>query len=316
MDNAGHIAFSVVMTALLAGVGMVLKRIGSIQDSHASVFSHLITEITLPATILHVLATHQFHPKDLVLAGLMFGSEMVVLGLAWIVGKAMHLDRTRMAALLLSSAFSNSALLGYPMADIVFNHDARAMIEAVVISEMGAGPAIFMVGVMVAAYYCGGSGAERPSQLRLMTGYFRSPIFCSVVIGLALSLSGLPVRFLWLADLLDTLEPMADANTFLVVLIVGISLRFEGMRPLVGVIAAAITLKLILQPIFASLPTLAMSIDQQTRQVLILQAAMPSALMGAALVQRFGGDPHSASAVSMANTLASAVTVIVMLAVL
>jgi len=109
---------------------------------------------------------------------------------------------------------------------------------------------------------------------------------------------------------------LGSANTFVVAMTVGLLLHFEGIRSLVGLAALVITIKLILKPFIVWLPAVGLSMSDTQIQILVLEAAMPSALLTVVLASSYGCDAKLASKLVFATSLASSVTLMAMFSLL
>ncbi|MGE4553531.1 MAG: AEC family transporter, partial [Desulfovibrionaceae bacterium] len=292
-----------------------LRRLGLISAEHGPLLGRLVTQVTLPALIFSTLATTRLAWSESMLAGVMLLAEAACLGLAWLAARALRLDGPRTGALLLASAFGSSTMLGYPLVASLFPADPGAMAEAVIISELGDGPAIFTLGVM-AAILEGGMAVTRGARLKEAGRYFISPIFVSVAAGMLCSALGPLDRHGALAMLFDVLDVAARANTFVVVLTVGALLHFRNLREAVGPAVAACLVLLVAQPLLVWAFSLPLDVDAGRRLVLVLESAMPSALLSVPLATRYGCDGTLASRLVLATALASVVTVPLMLGLL
>ena len=177
---------SIAVLVGLIGLAMFLRWIGIIKEEDGQVFSKLVTQITLPALIFVSLAKTSIEWSEAFLALIMFVAEISSLVLAWVLGRAMRLSGPRQGALMLVSGFGSSSLLGYALISQVFPENAQALTEAVVVSEIGVGPALFTIGTMVAMYY-GGQKVDGKARFSAALKFFRSPIFISVVAGIVWS---------------------------------------------------------------------------------------------------------------------------------
>jgi len=143
-------------------------------------------------------------------------------------------------------------------------------------------------------------------------GFFRSPIFIALCIGLTWSLLDLPDDGPVVGTTLRAVDLVASANSFLVALTVGLSLRFQGLRAMVWLALGVALIKLILKPILVWLPSLALPLTSVQLEVLIIEAAMPSALLSVVLARRYGCDAELASKLVLATSLGCVVSILVM----
>jgi predicted permease len=308
----------VISIAILLGViliAVLLRSVGLIKEEQGKLFADLVTHVTLPALVFSSLSHAIIYLEYALLALLMVAAELISLILAWAVGKRLHLENAQMGAFMLTSAFGSSSFLGYALISQVFPGNIDTMTEAVIISEVGLVPVLFTVGTMVAIYY-GRTDLDSKGRLLATTSFFKSPLFFSLVAGVLWSTLKLPVEGTLITPIFNFLEVLSTANTFLVAMTVGVLLHFSGMREIVWVILFAVLIKLILKPLMVWVPTLAMDLQDWQMQVLVLEAAMPSALLTVVFAKTYGCDAKLASKLIFATLVASSITVITMFGVL
>lgn len=309
------VSIATLMCVIL--IAVLLRNRGVLKEEQGKLFADLVTHVTLPALVFLSLSHASIYPEYALLALLMVAAELLSLGLAWFAGIRLRLEKPQMGAFMLVSAFGSSSFLGYALISQVFPGNIDAMTEAVIISEVGLVPVLFTVGTMVAIYY-GASGARMDSRGRLLaaTSFFKSPLFFSLVAGVFWSVMQLPLEGTLLTPLFHLLEVLSSANTFLVAMTVGVLLHFSGLRAILWLVLFTVLIKLILKPVMVWLPTLSMEFQAWEIQVLVLEAAMPSALLTVVFAKTYGCDAKLASKLIFATLLASSVTVIVMFGLL
>lgn len=292
-------------------VAVLLRSVGLIKEDQGKLFANLVTHVTLPALVFSSLSHAIIYLEYALLALLMVTAELISLILAWAVGKRLHLENAQMGAFMLTSAFGSSSFLGYALISQVFPGNIDTMTEAVIISEVGLVPVLFTVGTMVAIYY-GRTDLDNKGRLLATTSFFKSPLFFSLIAGVLWSTLKLPVEGTLITPIFNFLEVLSSANTFLVAMTVGVLLHFSGMREILWVILFAVLIKLILKPLMVWVPTLAMDLQDWQMQVLVLEAAMPSALLTVVFAKTYGCDAKLASKLIFATLVASGITIITM----
>ena len=306
---------SIIVLVAVILIAVFLKHLKLIRGEHAPIFSKLVTSVTLPALIFHSLAHATLYWEYALLALVMLAAEILSLTLAWFIGKRLQLAAPQLGSFMLVSGFGSSALLGYALIGQVYPGDIAAMTEAVLITEVGVGPALFTIGTMIAMYY-GSSDVDTKGRIKAALAFFKSPICCAVVAGIVWTSLDLPVKGLLLSPFFQALHILASANTLMVALTVGVVLQFSEMRAILPMAFFACLIKLILKPIMVWLPTLAMSLQDWQVQILVLEAAMPSALLTVVLANTYGCDAKLASKLVFATTVISIASIIVMFTVL
>jgi len=310
-----HTLTSIFVLALVIVLVVYLRKRGVLRREDGMLFSRLVTQITLPALIFEALARSIVEWQYLLLFLFIFGSEILLLLIAWSVGRVMKLHSGQMGSFLLASAFGSSTLLGYAVIVELFPGDSAALAEAAFISELGVGLPLFTIGVMIVIYY----GSTEKGNGSLLQGaglFFRSPIFFSIVAGLLWSLSGLETSGDIITPLFDAIGIIARSNTFLVALTVGVLLQFSSLRSIAWIVFAVIVIRLILSPLLVYLPSSMMALESWQMQVLLLEASMPSAMLSVVLAHRYGCDAELAAKLVFATLLASLVTATTLLWVL
>lgn len=285
---------SIAVLLALICLGAGLRRVDVFRREHGSLLARLATEVTLPALIFWSLATSSILRDELVLAGLMAGSVLAAVAAGWLATRLLRLEPRQTGALVLSAGFGSSGLLGYPLIQQIYPRTPAALTDAVMISEVGFAPLLFSLGVLIAIHY--GAPATSPKdRVRAVAAFFRSPIFISLIAGLLYSFLLRGRDGPLLGSVLHTVHVVASANTLVVSLAVGLALRFAGLRRALALALPVVAIKLFLQPVLLWAAASSLFVDTWQTQVLVLQGAMPSALVSVVLAERYGCDGELAS---------------------
>ncbi len=310
-----HTLTSILVLVLLILLVVFLRHKGLLKEENGLLFSWLVMQVTLPALIFTALSHSEMQWQYFLLFLIMMSVEMILLALSWGIGRMLKLRREQMGSFMLASSFGSSALLGYALIAEVFPDNSAVLTEAAFVSELGVGLPFFIIGVMIAIYY----GSHEQKEISLLEGalpFVRSPIFFSIVSGVLWSVLSLPTKGAVIAPFFDVIDLIAQANTFLVALTVGVLLKFGSLRDIMVIIAATILLKLILSPLLVSLPAGLMDLEIWQRQVLILEAAMPSAMLSVVLANRYGCDARLAAKLVFVTLFVSILSTSMMLKIL
>lgn len=303
-----------VLGVMVSGTAF-LRHQGIVPESGDALFADLITRVTLPALIFHALSHASLSWRYAAMTAALFAAEAVVFVLARLLAGVLKLERAQRGSFILASVFGSSALLGYALVAQLFPGSAGALAEAAVVSELGVGLPLFTAGVMIAIYY-GSAGGGRAEALKNAAAFFRSPIFLSIVAGTLWSLAGVPVTGPFVSALFEGIGTVAGANTLLVALLVGVSLRFDSLKAVLPVAAASSVLKLFVLPLLTFLAARYFVDYAWQEEVLLVEAAMPSAMLGVAFAHRYGCDTALASKLVFATLLLSVITLPMTLRVL
>ncbi|MGC9514675.1 AEC family transporter [Methanocrinis sp.] len=301
-------SLAIIVGLILAS--LLLRRKSIISEEQRPVFGRLVTDFALPALIFSGLARQSFERGELVAVGIMAAALLICMILGWLAGRALGLSAGQLGAFILVAAFGSSSTLGYALISQAFPDDPAMLAEAVVISELGVGILIFTVGVAVAISFGQGAGGSLTSGLRT---FLRSPIFISLVLGLAFSfLEPSPTNPV-LKTALDLIFRMLDviggSLVIFVALAIALMLKPIPARKLAGLIVAVALIKLIAKPLIAFSMAEAELLPMTVTEILLIEAAMPSGTVAAVLADRYGCDGSIASALVIATYGLSLLTI-------
>jgi predicted permease len=296
---------TVAAFALVVLVCLGLKRQGIFQKEHNPLFAGLLTKAAIPAAIVYHLALNRLTAKQVLMVVPIIVAVVLCVAAAWAVARLLGLDRGHTGALMLASGFSSSTLIGYPLVQYAFPGDPGAMTDAILISELGMGLPVFTLGVGIAMYW-GASGTDPAARRRALGNYFRSPIFVALVVGLLLAPVGLDPKEPWLAPFFSACDMIDAAIALLSCLILAGELRWDlNWRAVLGLLAAAAVIKFGLEPWLGYGQAQLLGLTWQQSQVLILESAMPSAILGVVFATQYRCDAPTVAALSFGTIMLS-----------
>lgn len=308
MDTSLALVEGVIVMLSVILLAVLLKRWGILQKEHSLLFSRLVIKVTLPALIFSSLAISSFHREFLMMALVMAAVEIATILLALLAARVLKLGRGATGALILVSAFGMTSMLGYPLISQVFPNNPLALEEAVVTSELGVGLLLFILGPLIAMYY-GDSGVVRKDLSRSVAGFFVSPVFIALVLGIALSFLSFNSGSIVFSIIERLMVLVGGANTLLVALAVGLVIEFKSVRSYWLFMAMAVLLKLIIKPVMAYLLLNQPAFTDMMQQIVFIETALPSALLGAVFARHYNCRPDLVSMAVMVTLVMSVVTV-------
>ncbi len=303
------LAQSIAILVAMILLGTFLRRIGVLKEEYGPIFARIVTDVTLPALIFLAVSQHPVRFGQLLPPAVLVVAEVVSGFAAWGVGRALRLSRPQLGALILASMFGSSAFLGYAVIKDLFQGDTRAIAEAAMISEFGVGLLIFTVGVAIAMRFGANNSTWRDAMKPALV-FFRSPIFIALISGIVVSLIGVPKESQMWKLASKILETIANANTLMVTMTIGIMLKFHDLRKALPVVILACGVKLVLQPVSAGLLADIMHFSDDFRGLVVIEAAMPSAALSAVFAKRYACDGELASVLVFATFISSIFTVV------
>lgn len=300
--------------AVLIGLifmAMALREWGVIKDSDGGLFARLITQFTLPALIFSALSIIEFDVDKLILALVMIISQIVCALLAWAAGNALKLTRPKKGALILASTFTSSGFLGYAVVKEVYADNPEALSDAAIVSELGVAMLIFTLGVIIAIQY-GVKETSFKEKKKEVLKFFYSPIFIALILGILVSFLHPHKSNMLIGTVYKFLGTIAAANTLLVCFTIGSMLYFKDFRKVIPIVLLVVVIKLIIQPLLSHFQAEMLDFSQIEHQIVVLEAAMPTAALTAVFAKRYGCDAELTSILVFATFITSIITMIMM----
>lgn len=301
---------AILVIVLIYALALLLRRRGTLTEDHSMVLARIVTDLCLPAMIFISLAGKPIHVDQVVPPLIMLGLELSCITLAWIISVMLKFSRAQRGAIVFCSAFGSSTFLGYSIIMQMFPHRPEALGEAVLISEIGVGYPIFILGPILAAYF-GSEKTDVRTQLKDSLDFFRSPVFFALLIGFLWGGFRLPGKEnIFLAPVFQLGDALASALTPLAILSVGLMFKLPHIRKILASLAIVICIKLMVKPLCAGFLATWFGVPELWKEILVLLAAMPPAVLGVVFIRRYGGDASLASALLLAASLVSCVTLL------
>ena len=237
--------------------------------------------------------------------GYLWGTAFVY-GIATAVSFLRGLDVPTAAIEAQCAVIGNVGFLGLPMLIILFGEAAIGPVMLVLTTDL-----VVFSSLVVMLINGGRDGRLKLSTLRLMgMGLVRNPMIVSIVLGMSWSAFALPVP----GPMNEFLNILGGAATPGALFAIGASLASKSAER-VQVAAWLSGSKLVLHPAFVALGVLLLfPIDTFSAAVVIASAALPVAGNVYMLAQHYGVAPHRVSAAILLSTVASILTVPVVIA--
>ena len=298
-----------LFAAILITAGALWRQFqpfGLAPETVRGALSAVVYNLLLPALVLVALWRTPLS-LDMVRISLLAVTDVLVgLGLSWTWCRLCRLDRKVTGALLLASAFGNVTYLGLPVLEASLGPWARAV--AIQYDLFGCTPLLFTVGILVARRYGTDQSGAAP-----LGSLLRAPPLWAAVVAVALSASGVALPA-WLGAVLNRL---AAGVAPLMLLAVGLSLVFErGMARQLPSLVPVATIQLVLMPLIIWMLAVALGVGGNLRVAVVLEAAMPSMVLGIVLCERYGLDTARYAQAVTVTTIASMLTLPAWLALL
>jgi predicted permease len=282
---------------LIVGLGILVERRLTVDPR---TLSRAVIYLFSPCLVLGSMAGSDLQADEmgliLTIAAL---SSLAMALVGWALARLCRFDRKLSSAFMLSVVLINAGNYGLPLNDFAFG--AGGLQRAVV----------FFVVTAVTANTLGVYLASRgeASVRRSLLNVFTVPLPYATALGLFLNLRGLALPL----PLDRAVTVLGQAAVPCMLLILGLQLSRSSVKGRIGPILLAAVARLAIAPLVAVALAAALGLTGLTRQVSIVEASMPTGVMAGVLATEFGSDAEFVTAVILISTLASVVSLSVLL---
>ena len=313
------ISFTTILQAvlpiyLLALIGVFLRKSRALTPETDAGLFRVVVHCLFPCLILDkTLSNELVRQPSVVISGIGVGFGFVLTGflVAWLVGRLFGLEKgSGRRTFTLTAGLQNYGFTAIPLLMTLFIGDRT--LGVLFVHGLGVEFALWGVGIIVLT-----GGASRESFRHLLNG----PIV-AVVVGLLLAYTGGWKVFEpggpLLGQIVRQVMNWLGAAAFPVALVlIGATMidfanaeRFSFKIGLGGILVRCLVMPTVIILVTAQLPLVV-----ELKQVLLVQAAMPSAVTPVILARNYGGRPGVAVQVILATSVAAFVTIPLIVAV-
>ena len=284
---------------LVAFIGYLLaKKLGV----EARPLSRTMLYFFTPALVFASMYRAQLNSEYLSIGVFALIMTTVMVIVSWAIAKAMRYDRLTSSAFMLGVLFVNAGNYGLPLILFAFGEEglSRAAfyftISAILTQTLG---------IFVAA-------RGRANAREAMLNVFKLPLVYAVILGLFFNLARITVP----EFLMKSVDLAKDGAIPVMLVILGIELARVTIENDRAIIGWATLTKLVIVPLLAFPLAALMGMTGVTRAVSIIEASMPTAVMASIVAVEFDTRPKLVTSIIFATTLASIVTLTILLGIL
>jgi predicted permease len=302
MMSYGQLFLAVAPVIALIGLGLPLRRMNWISEAGEETLLNLIVRVLTPALIFESVVRRATvsGASDVLLPPLMgFLLTSASLGVAWYVARALGLTIGHgLRTFALAVGLTNYGYLPLPIMDAVFGPESRAWLF---MHNAGVEAAIWTTGVLVVT-----GESPRAAWRKLLN----APLL-ALGIALAVKLTGLGIH---IPEVVWTfVHGLAVCAVPLGLLMTGASFapHLNDPKQLANprIIATAWLLRLAVLPWIFLLAARFLPLPADLKQVLVVQAAMPTAVISVIVARIYGGRPLIAVQIILGTTALAVFTI-------
>jgi len=285
---------------LAACIGYALAKFLNINPRP---LSQVIFYVFSPILVFNLITSSQLSNSDILRTLIFAIILMVCVGvLTWVIGGILRLDRKTLAAVLITSMFMNAGNYGLPLTNFAFGEAALAFASVFfVINAMFTNT----VGIVIAS-----SGSM--SVLNAIKGLVKFPAIYALGLGIIF------LQFSWkLPSGLDrTVSLLSDAAIPCMLVLLGMQLVNIHLNGRALPLVLTSSMRLLIAPLLAFGLTRLFGMTGPSYQAVVLEAAMPVAVLTTILATEFDAEPSFVTAAVLVTNLLSPLTLTPLLAFL
>jgi len=302
MMSYGQLFLVLLPVFALIALGAVLRYFNWVTERAEESLFNLVIKVTFPCLIFESVAGNQalHEPGNLLLPPLLgFGLTILSLAVAWHVARALGLTLGHgLRTFALAVGLTNYGYLPLPLMDAMFGPESRAVL---LVHNVGVEAAVWTAGILVVTGL---------SPLQGWRKLFNGPMI-ALVVALAFNLTG---AVIFVPGVLTNLvHALGVCAIPLGLLMTGVSIQphLDDPKQLVDkrVTLTAWLLRLGVLPWVYLLTARFLPCSVELKRVLVVQAAMPTAVISIIIARIYGGRPLVAVQIVLGTTALALFTI-------
>lgn len=300
---------STIPIFIFFAIGYRLRSKGSIAPEHDGPIMQLAMDIGYPCLIFYNIMKYMVIEANPTISSVSFSLQALACGflellvgvcVAWGVAKMLRLRiGTGLRTFSLTAGVQNYAFYAIPIIQMLFSAPGDPTMGVLFVHNMGCELFVWSLGVILV---CGGATGLRVGML------LRGPLL-AVCISLALAWSGLG-SYVAQPPVMKAAEMIGNVATPVCLILFGCSMydlsRHFTWQP--RMLISGVLARLVLVPAIVLLLAWALPVDPLIKRIMVIQSAIPSAVVPVILAKRFGGVPEVGTQILLATTAVSFVT--------
>lgn len=285
---------------IIGGAAWVGKRFNPDPRALASLHIYLLSPALVVTSLSKTALSVDEIGQSVALAVIMYALMALV---GWSLARAFRFNRQLTSSFMLCTILLNAGNYGLALTEFAFGAEGRQ--PAIIFYVMSA-VAANTIGVYLAS---SGQASTKEALLTML----KVPLPYALALGLTINAGVVTLP----SPVLAAIDTLADAAVPTMLALLGVKMAHISInRQRLFPIALAAGARLAIAPLLAIPLSVLLGMVDITQQVAIIQSSMPTAVISVSLSTEFGGDSEFASAVIVVSTLASVVTLSVLLTIL
>lgn len=291
-----EIAVTILSIILMIGLGYFLKKIDFLSENAVDPLNKIVVYILLPCMIFSAMLSVDLSllPKLGFLPFVILSSSIVTGIISYFILRKLGLDEVVLWSVLVTIMIANTGFMGYPVTLGIYGQEGflRAIFSDI------ATLCVFLILSYVLVLKFGG---DAKTALKKIVFF---PSLWAIILGLGFNFLNIPIG----PVLENTVNYLGQGTIPLIMIVLGLSINFDGISRSKFMIAFTSIMKLAFFPFIAFLIASSIGLVDLQYKVSIIEAAMPSGMMSLLLSITYGLDYELTSDCIFINTVISLIT--------
>jgi predicted permease len=272
----------------------------------------IVMNVTLPATVFLVVRKARGQQIGTTEWLITLTALLVICAsalVAFLVSRYwLHLPRRTEGTFVLVTMFGSTASVALPIIQVLYpsgDTGAKATLDALFYSEIGTLLPLVTIAILIASIY---GEAEEGKQFgwRSLLAIPRSAPFIWLAIGMLFFTDDIP------SGVTGFLSVLSQANAPLVFLALGLTIEWRDVGRLFRPLLTLNVIKLLLAPVLGLLIGALLGVSGVSRNVVVVESAVPAVLLGIAYANQYKLDVEFASTAVFSSFIFSIITLPIM----
>ena len=287
----------IVSIIVMILIGVLSKKIGLLKEDNVETLNNLVINIFLPCLIFNALYTADVSliPSLSILTVYMLITSLIVGILTYLLLNVLRWDKKRIWTIVTVVVLGNTGFLGYPITLGIFGNEG--MLRAVFCDISTSIVFVILSFILILIF----DGSFKVALKRILVFV---PLW-SIVLGILFNIFNIPITSVGST----VIDYLAGATIPLIMISLGVSLKFEGLKNYFTEVSLASIIKLIVYPMIALVVLSLLHITGFEHTIGFIEATMSSAMLGLVISITYKLNWELASDCIFTSTLFSLVTI-------
>jgi len=295
---------TIVVILIMIFLGYFLKRISLLNISDIDVLNKLVINVALPCLVFYSLysadlskiSSFAIMPVISIIVGIISGL------IVFITLSLKKYSKKEKWSVITPVVIGNTGFLGFPIILGVFGQ--TALIKAI-FYDIGTLIMFLSLSILLMANF----GGTLKVIVKRILGF---PPLWATILGISFNFLNIPI-----GGVLEEVVGYLAAVTIPIIMIsLGVSLRFDGLKNNLKVISLGTVVKLLIAPTIAFILVNLLGLSGMEYTIAIVEAAMPSAMLTLVLALNYNLDYNLASDYVVVTTIFSLITLPIIMGIL